>query len=216
MNRAGDPQQVAEYLRIARKLDPAIRLYNVAGNHDVGNTPTPESIADYTSKFGPDRYSFRSGLLAGFVLNSTLIHDPSKAARQMEEQEAWLVKELEKARAGGARHLVVFLHHPLFIERPDEPGRYENFPLEARRRYLDIFHKYGVKYVFAGHYHGNALANDGDVQVVTNGPIGRPLRQEPSGFRIVVVRDSGLEHRYYSMGDVPNQVDLEKPLPASR
>src|SRR5437588_4273520 len=58
INKPADPAQTAEYFRIAGKLDPAIKLYNVAGNHDVRDEPTSESLAAYRQKFGPDYYSF--------------------------------------------------------------------------------------------------------------------------------------------------------------
>ena len=45
INKGGDPAQAAEYKRISAKLDPKIRLFSVPGNHDVGNEPTPESLA---------------------------------------------------------------------------------------------------------------------------------------------------------------------------
>ena len=47
INEAGNAAQAAEYHRIAGKLDPAIKLYNVAGNHDVDNQPTPASVSAY-------------------------------------------------------------------------------------------------------------------------------------------------------------------------
>src|SRR5436190_12089820 len=78
INKAGDAAQGAEYKRIAAKLNPAIKLYSVAGNHDVGNEPTPESLALYRERFGPDYYSFRAGDIAGFVLNSSLLKAPEK------------------------------------------------------------------------------------------------------------------------------------------
>src|SRR4051812_32928891 len=59
VNKAGDAAQIAEYKRISGKLDPAVKLYQVAGNHDVGNEPTPESLAAWREKFGRDYYSFR-------------------------------------------------------------------------------------------------------------------------------------------------------------
>src|SRR5690242_16544170 len=40
INKPGDAAQAAEYKRIGGKLDPAIRLFSVPGNHDVGNQPT--------------------------------------------------------------------------------------------------------------------------------------------------------------------------------
>src|SRR5215468_7967715 len=39
-NKAGDAAQIAEFHRIAKKLDPKIRLFAVPGNHDVENEPT--------------------------------------------------------------------------------------------------------------------------------------------------------------------------------
>ena len=59
INKAGDAAMTAEYKRITAKLDPKIKLFNVAGNHDVGNQPTKESLAQYRERFGPDYYSFR-------------------------------------------------------------------------------------------------------------------------------------------------------------
>src|SRR5689334_21531988 len=72
VNEGGNAAQIAEFRRISAKLDPAIKLYNVAGNHDVGNEPTPETLAGYRKVFGPDYYRFQEGDLEGFVLNSSL------------------------------------------------------------------------------------------------------------------------------------------------
>src|SRR3954447_5324441 len=58
-NQEGNADQIAEYKRINRKLDPSIHLYSVPGNHDVANDPTPESLAAYRKTYGPDYYSFR-------------------------------------------------------------------------------------------------------------------------------------------------------------
>ena len=64
INKPTDAAQAAEYKRITAKLDPKIKLYSVHGNHDVGNEPTKESLAQYRERFGPDYYSFRSGDVA--------------------------------------------------------------------------------------------------------------------------------------------------------
>src|SRR5436305_3905290 len=51
INQPGNATQVAEYHRIAGRLDPSIKLYSIPGNHDVGNEPTPESLAAYRERF---------------------------------------------------------------------------------------------------------------------------------------------------------------------
>ena len=81
-NRPGDPAEAEEYWRIAGKLDGAIPLYNVAGNHDVGNKPTPRSLEVYNSRYGPDYYRFRAGSdggFVGFVINTSLARQPGDA-----------------------------------------------------------------------------------------------------------------------------------------
>jgi 3',5'-cyclic AMP phosphodiesterase CpdA len=212
VNKAGDAPQIAEYLRITRKLNPAIPLYSVAGNHDVENEPTPASVAAYVRHLGPDRYSFVSGSLAGIVLNSSLIHTPAKAPALYEAQLAWLGAELARLKTSGARHLVVFQHHPWFLENPDEADQYFNIPLERRGRHLSMFRESGVKYLFSGHYHRNASGRAGDIEMTTTGPVGMPLGEgSQSGLRVVIVRDTGLTHRYYQLGELPNQIEIKRP-----
>jgi D-aminopeptidase len=209
VNKAGDAAQIAEYKRIAAKLDRSIPLYSVPGNHDEGNEPTPESLAAYREKFGPDYYTFRTHDMAGFVLDGNLLKAPQHVSGEGRKQEQWLRQELEKAKHDGVRQLVVFLHQPLFLEDPQEPEQYFNLPLDTRRRYLELFHEYGVEHVYAGHYHRNAYGRDGSLEVVTTGPVSRPLGNDPSGFRIVTVKDGNLDSHYYGLGYLPPSVDLQ-------
>ena len=208
INKPGDPAQKAEYLRIAAKLDPSIKLYSVAGNHDVRNEPTPESLAVYRRDIGPDYYSFRYQDFAGIVINSSLIQHPDKAASEAARQEHWLTSELEKVKREGARQIVIFEHIPWFLEKPDEADQYFNLPRQAREKYLAMFLRYGISYVFAGHYHRNAYGEGPSLHVVTTGPVGKPLGPDPSGIRIVAVRGSTIESQYYGLGNIPNQVVL--------
>jgi 3',5'-cyclic AMP phosphodiesterase CpdA len=210
INKAADPAEASAYAGACSRLDRSIPLYNVAGNHDVGNKPTPESIAAYTTRFGPDRYSFRSGSLYGIVLNSTLIHSPQGAMELYRAQESWLESELEKAREAAAGRIVIFQHHPWFLKDPDEPDQYENIPRERRGPYLDRFRRFGVTHLFSGHYHRNQIARYGPMELIVTGPIGMPLGGEKSGMRVVIVRDAGLEHRYYEMGEIPNRIDISR------
>jgi predicted phosphodiesterase len=210
VNRTGDAAQIAEYQRIAARLDRAIPLYNVAGNHDVGNVPTAESLAAYSKQFGPDHYSFRVEGFAGIVLDSCLVVAPQQAREQADTQDTWLEAELERARREGTRHVVVFEHHALFLSDPAEPDEYFNIPREPRSRLLGLFRRSGTKFVFAGHHHRNSLARDGDIEMVTTGPIGKPLGEGKSGLRIAIVTDAGITHRYYDLGELPNRIVLPK------
>ena len=202
-NKAADADQIAEFHRIARKLDPAIRLYNVPGNHDVRNEPTAESLAKYRKNWGPDYYTFDSGDMRGIVLDSSLIQAPVNVQAEAGKQEHWLKEQLAKARTDGKR-VVVFQHIPFFLKSADEPDQYFNIPKQHRARYLALFHEYGVRYIFTGHYHRNAEGHDGDLDMVVTGAVGMPIGPDPSGFRIV--RLDNMDHPYIGLGAIPNQV----------
>jgi 3',5'-cyclic AMP phosphodiesterase CpdA len=210
-NRTGDAAEIAEYKRIAAQIDPSIHLYNVPGNHDVGNEPTPATLAAWRQNFGRDYYSVHEGSFYGIVLDSSLMKAPIQAADEAAKQEKWLEEELARAQSAGASP-VIFEHYPLFLEKPDEPEQYFNLPLDTRARMLALFHRYGVHYVFAGHYHRNAYGRDGDLEMITTGPAGMPLGPDPSGFRIAEVAESKIEQQYYSFGSIPNIF----PVPAQR
>ena len=211
VNKAGDPAQIAEYPRIASHLDKSIKLYNVAGNHDVGNEPTPESLAAYRAHFGPDYYTFRFPDFAGFVLNSSLIQHPEKAPGEAARQEEWLRTELEKAAREGVHWRVVFQHIPFMLASAEEPDQYFNIPKTTREKYLALLQKYEVTAVFAGHYHRNARAQAGSLRMITNGPVGMPVDEPASGIRIVKASESAIDDQWFTLGNIPNTL-----IPASK
>jgi len=209
-NKSSDPAQTAEYKRIIARLDPKIKLYSVAGNHDVGNEPTKESLTTYRERYGADYYSFRSGDLVGYVLNSSLIAAPAKEQAEADRQEAWLKAELARPRPEGVRHRVIFQHHSWFLENADEADQYFNIPTATRRRYLKLLHEFGVTHVFAGHYHRTAYGRDDALEMITTGPVSKPLGKDPSGIRVVEWTDAGIEHRYYGLGSIPHEIPVKK------
>jgi serine/threonine-protein phosphatase CPPED1 len=206
VNKAGDPDQIGEFKRITAKLDPSIPVYLLPGNHDLGNEPTPETLAAFRRNLGRDYYSFRAGPVFGIVLDSPLIFAPGKAPREYQEQETWLRSELETAKSSGAKHIILFQHHPLFKKSMNETDDYENIPSERRQHLAELLRKYGVHYIFAGHTHRNLLARDGQFEVVATAPVGKPLGDDGSGIRVVAVSDIGLSHHYYEFGRLPDRL----------
>jgi 3',5'-cyclic AMP phosphodiesterase CpdA len=208
VHKPGDAAQIAEYRRIVAKISPSIPVYNIAGNHDVENVPTPASLAAYEKTFGPDRYTFRHGGIVGIVLNSSVIHSPQQSAERLATQAAWLRAELAQARAEKPRHIVVFQHHPWFLQSAGEADQYFNIPIARRAEYMALFREFGVRYLFCGHYHRNAEARDGEIENVTSGPVGKPLGGGKSGIRVAIVRDDRIDHVYHELCDLPVAIDL--------
>lgn len=214
VNRTGDAAEIAEYKRILRQLDPSIPVYSVAGNHDVGNTPSEQTIAAYRSAIGRDYYTFTAGSVFGIVLDSNLMTSPGKASQEALQQDEWLKKTLAQAKADSAHQTIVFQHIPYFLHNSGEPDDYFNFPQAPRRKYLDMLEGAGVRSVFAGHYHRNAGGIDGPLTEWVVGAVGMPIAPAVSGFRIVTVNGDKLDSRWYCLAGLPNQVDPIK-LPAT-
>jgi len=200
VNAAGDAAQIAEFKRVAGRLDPHIQLFLMPGNHDVGNEPTKESLAKYRERFGPDYYTFRVGDITGIALNSNLEKGAQGVPEEAAKMEAWLRTELAQAQREGVKHLIVFQHIPFFLNDANEEDRYENIPRETRQRYLKILHEYGVKQVFAGHYHSTSEARDGDLEMITSCSVGKPTPPARSGRRIVKVSAYGVTHKCFDFG----------------
>lgn len=202
INLGGDPAQTAEYKRIAAKLNPAIKLYNVAGNHDVGNEPTSATLIRYREHFGPDYYTFRSGEIEGIVLNSNLEKGAEGVPAEAAKMEAWFQTQLAQAQQAGVKQIIVFQHIPFFLKTADEPDQYFNIPKETRARYLKLLHQYGVKQVFAGHLHHNSEGKDGDLEMFTTGPVGMPIDGK-SGMRLVIAKNGSVIQKFYDFAELP-------------
>ena len=203
---ADDLDQLDELRRITAKLDDTIPVYWVAGNHDVGNRPTPETLAQYRQRFGEDIYSFDHKGSHFVVLNSCVCSDPTDVPDEWEGLIAFLKSDLYEARADGKKNILAFIHHPLFIDNPDEPDGRFAIPKARRAVLLEILKSNNVLAVFAGHAHRNILRSDGALELVTSGAVGYPLGDDPSGFRVVKVLDDSIEHKYFGFDDVPNSL----------
>jgi hypothetical protein len=110
--------------------------------------------------------------------------------------------------------------------------------LQKRLPLLEKFYKAGIRAVFSGHYHRNAYGKYKTLDQVgtrflslgstlishfpqiTTSATGRPLGDDPSGFRIVkVIQTSAttdkqeqpqwdITHKYFGLDEVPHSVRL--------
>ena len=207
-NDSTDEAQLAEVIRIVNLLNEDIPLHWVAGNHDAGNIPTAQSIALYRERFGDDNYSFDHDGHHFVVINSCVCYDPINVPFEWDKLVGFLSGDLQEARDGGCKNIVLFMHHPLFLNSPDEPEGYFVIPEIRRKAVLEILKVHGVSAVFAGHIHKNNIASDGPLQMVATGPVGYPLGDDPSGLRIVRIYDDAVKHDYYALDDLPNSIEL--------
>ena len=109
---------------------------------------------------------------------------------------AFLEKELKTAVSSQYKHKIIFMHHPLYLNDPNEGDNYLVIPSERRSKIIDLLTTYEVSIVFTGHLHKNNYRRIGNTELVSTGPVGFPVGDDPSGFRNVQVDNSSLTHEY--------------------
>jgi len=202
-------RQENDFKEVFSELDPNIPLVCVCGNHDVGNTPTHETVSRYHTTFGDDYFSFWCGGVFFIVVNSQYYYEPSQVQDLAAEQDSWLEGQLQYVKTAQPKHVCVFQHIPPFLKSPDEEtDEYFNLPNKVREKYLSRLKQAGVSKVFCGHYHRNAGGWDEGLEVVVTSAVGAQLGNDGHGFRVVSVLEDSVQHSYYKLDEVPAKIIL--------
>ncbi|XP_064467253.1 serine/threonine-protein phosphatase CPPED1-like [Ornithodoros turicata] len=201
--------QEADFKKVFSELSSTVPLVCVCGNHDLGNQPTPESVQSFREVFGDDYFVFWCGGVMGIVINSQFYEDPSLVEDLAKEQDSWLDHQLEEAKSGGYKHVVVFQHIPWFLKEPEEKKEYFNIVYDLRMKMLEKFHKAGVRAIFCGHYHRNSGGFYKNMELIVTSAIGAQLGKDKHGLRVVKVLDDTICHKYYELKDIPQHVPLQ-------
>lgn len=200
--------QEEDFKRVMAEMSSQVPLICVCGNHDIGNEPTPETIQCYRNSFGDDYFVFWCGGVMCIVINSHFYENPSLVKELEEEHSSWLDQQLEEAKSGGYKHVIVFQHIPWFLRHPDEEKEYFNIVMDLRQKMLEKFHHAGVRAIFCGHYHRNAGGFYKEMELIVTSAIGAQLGNDGHGLRIVKVLDESIQHNYYQLKDIPETVVL--------
>lgn len=200
-------RQMTDFKRIFARLGCHIPLVCVCGNHDVGDEPTMDSIAEYRENFGDDYFYFTTNDVLFIVINSQFYQNRTNVRDYANEQDRWLEDLLAKCNT--FKHTVVFEHVPWFLVSPTEDDDYFNIKNEVRMEWLQKFSRAGVRKIFCGHYHRNAGGWFGPMEVVVTTAIGAQMGWDQSGVRLVRVLEDSIEHDYYAMKDVPCEIKLD-------
>ena len=199
VHNSDSDEQFQELIRISRLLNEDIKLYWVAGNHDVGDKPTRAGLAQYKEQFGEYNYSFQEENCYFIVLNSSICYDPGSVPDEWDILISFLEKELQIAASVQQGHKIIFMHHPLYLNDPNEGDNYFVIPSARRAKIIDLITEYDVSAVFTGHLHRNNYKKIGNTELVSTGPVGFPLGEDPSGIRHVRVDDNSLTHEYLGL-----------------
>ena len=194
VNRASEAS-FADFNRIKAGLE--VPCYCVAGNHDVGNEPTVESLVRYRKLVGEDYYALDHKGYRFVIANSQLWKSPVEG--ESAKHDAWFKETLAAAAAKGTPIFVV-CHHPLFVKQPEEGKGYYSLAPEKRAELLKLYVKSGVVAVLAGHTHKLIVNQYEGIQLVNGETTSKNFDKRPMGFRLWEVTGSRpFAHRFVAV-----------------
>jgi len=171
--------------------------YCAAGNHDVTNNPTPESLRRYREKIGKDYYSVEHKGYTFVVANTQLWKAPLEG--ESDKHDTWFKETLASAKAK-ASPVVIVVHFPLFVKQPDEKDSYYNLPMAKRKEILTLCETNGVVAFLAGHTHKQITNEYKGIQLVNGETTSKNFDKRPMGFRFWnVSKDRKLVHRFVEL-----------------
>lgn len=206
VNSYKNEQQWETYLSLISTIDNSIPVYHIPGNHDTGKVDADHTgrIQKYNERMGSDHFSFSYGNCLFVGIDSNVIKDGNDVLES--QQYEWLSKQLGKK----SRMKFVFSHCPVFRKDFEEKEDYSNFPMAEREKYWSLFQKTGVNAVGAGHVHYDRVSGHKDIDMISTGPVTRPLGKGVSGMAIWVVNpsDCTYHYEYYPMDKVPQTINI--------
>ncbi|MBT8044285.1 MAG: metallophosphoesterase [Verrucomicrobiae bacterium] len=178
-----------------------IPCHCAAGNHDVGNKPTHESLKRYRETIGKDYYAFEHKGYTVVIANTQLWKAP--VAGESEKHDAWFKQTLEAAKAKNSP-VIIAVHYPLFTREPDEKPNYYNIPQPKRQQILDLCEANGVVALLAGHTHKYLTNHYQGIQMVNGETTSKNFDKRPMGFRLWNVDSkNGLRHEFVKLEGMP-------------
>lgn len=187
-NCIADSCKVTEALEVFGKLK--MPVYFVPGNHDLLTTAPEETVAVFTSRFGPLISSVEYGGV-DFVFVCTEPLDGGvqiKGFDPLNELEALL-----QSRPAG-HPCVLFNHEPCADDFYDN-GMHKGWAYSPDgARWLELIKHYPVKAVISGHFHRDELHWIGEVPLYVCPPVAGLFGRQPA-FRIYKYCDGKIEYR---------------------
>jgi DNA repair exonuclease SbcCD nuclease subunit len=173
----------------------ALPFFNAPGNHEIQGKP--EALTIMKQRYKEQYGSFNYANAHFIVLNTEEIGEEGTiAGKQLE----WLKKDLEASKS--ATHIFILMHRPMYsLLNPDfDPQKRISFiSRKTRDELAELFSKYPIKIVFAGHEHLFNQETLNGITYVTAGGSGAPLYAPPQrgGFsHYIIVKVNGSQISY--------------------
>ncbi len=148
--------------------ETGIQVYVVPGNHDYYDSATTRSLfREYYYDFGYDEAlaedeataSYTADVCDGYRLIAVDSNDPGNDGDGITESLlAWVEEQASQAHKDG-REIIYMMHHSLLEHLYMGKLLMKDFVVRNSEKLAEKFTRYGIRYVFTGHEHGNDVAS---------------------------------------------------------
>ena len=184
VNRCNDSEQWDAFARVISKIDPAIKVFHIPGNHDVIISDGDVDTTPFTDRYGEDRFIHvdRGVRLAGINSNLIKYNDPREA-----EQIGWMKDVLTKDTPEEVS--IIFSHHPFFLKNIEEEDGYFQIQKDKRQEYFNICTELDVNALYAGHLHNDSEGSYEGIPVSTTTSVAFQIGPAQPSIRVITVSD---------------------------
>jgi hypothetical protein len=163
----GDDEAWRGFFANETSLMAEVPVFPAVGNHELHGDAEAGHLERFFAPPDPFRethnYTFRWGDVRFIALDGN---------SRFDEQATWMEGVLRQAQSEKARHVFVFMHQP-----PLSTGNHCGAGLR-QERWVQLFERYGVRAVFAGHDHAYERLSRNNIRYFISGGGGAPLYGE--------------------------------------
>ena len=179
--------QYEEYQSVMDGIADGIAVYHLPGNHEEsrGGNLTAGNMERYRQRYGENRFAFRFGGCGFLGYDSNLIKDGTP---EMEAEQYGWMEETLAGMAADCSQIFVFAHCPIVEDSKFSAVSYFSYQDPYREKYINLFDRYGVSAMLAGHRHKPSTFKPGTFVQITAGTCGpATLDGSSSGIQVVKV-----------------------------
>jgi predicted MPP superfamily phosphohydrolase len=181
-NDVNNEYAVTVFLQLLAKIQPPVIL--TAGNHDLPDPVSVESLKRYRSYFGNDFNVLECKGRRIISANSQLWREapPEEViAHDLKLREA--LQEAKKKE----QPVIMLTHIPPFVVSIDEDDAYKNMRKAKRSEWLNLFEDSGVFIWLAGHTHKTDKKMHNSITILNGETTSKNFDQHPKGFRLLTI-----------------------------
>lgn len=195
VHHAASQAEWSAFKKVVAKIDKDVKVFHLPGNHDVvvwGGENGFKVIGGESLDMGPFEMNYPKSSFCHEEKDIVLVGINSNLVKYNDSREggqfAWLHETLERNRD---KVTLVFGHHPFFLKDIEEEDGYFQIQKSKRKTYFDLFSRYGVDAVYAGHLHDNSEGEYKGIPSKTATSVSVQLGDAQPSVRVITI-DGGV------------------------